>query len=238
MTGIGKLFVLANLFVSVTLAVWAVSLYANRLNWLDSTTGDGQAVEGRLTAMKKDLARLSADAAATSQLYGQRSANLLNGEAYRQRRVDFYTARLAQARTGDETGGPVFREFDLAGGVGPLIDITRPGTAVRDASQQPLRGLNDIQADLDRSLADAVGYRAAIAKARAEHQKVSADIADLDARADAQRSIDVGSGRRGKVPRVASGQLGRRIAGPQRPPGPAGTPAEDRPGRVSRGKSN
>lgn len=191
MTGIGKLFVILNLFVSVTLAVWAMSLYANRLDWLDSTTADGQQVDGRLTEMKAELANLSSSIASSSQLYGQRSNNLSNGEAYRQRRLDFYTARLDQARNGSDIGGAVFREFELAGGIGPLINIAQPGTPVVDANNQPLRGLNDIQADLDRSLANAEAYMDTIAKARADHLAASAEIEDLDARTNAQRTIDV-----------------------------------------------
>lgn len=189
MTGIGKLFVYLNLFVSVTLVIWATSLFANRLHWLNTTTADGQTVKGTLTLAQEEIASLSKLIADTSQLYGSRSDMLLNGETYRQQRLDFYTTNLDQARNGNAVGGAVFREFELVGRIGPLINIGVVGTATPDAKGRPLRGLKDIQTDLDRSMGDAENYRAAIFKARSEHQKASTEIEDVDARTVAQRVI-------------------------------------------------
>lgn len=189
MTGIGKLFVYLNLFVSVTLVIWATSLYANRLPYLNATNAEGQTVKGTLNLAQEEIASLTQLIAETSQLYGTRSDMLLNGEVYRQQRLDFYNSNLEQARNGNAVGGAVFREFELVGRVGPLINIGAAGTATPDAKGRSLRGLKDIQADLDRSLSDAENYRATIFKARSEHQKASAEIEDVDARTVAQRAI-------------------------------------------------
>ncbi|MCZ2343568.1 MAG: hypothetical protein LC104_17505 [Bacteroidales bacterium] len=189
MTGIGKLFVYLNLFVSVTLVIWATSLYANRLPYLNATTAEGQTVKGTLNRAQEEITDFTRRIAEISQMYGSRSDLLLNGEAYRQQRLDFYTTNLDQARNGNAVGGAVFREFELVGRVGPLINIGAAGTVSPDAKGRPLRGLKDIQADLDRSIRDAGNYRAAIFQARSDHQKTSTEIEDIDARTVAQRTI-------------------------------------------------
>lgn len=193
MTGIGKLFVMLNLFVTVSIAVWATSLYANRLNWLNQTTAEGTTIKGRLTLAQEELAKVTKTVADTSGLYGKRidgPTGLIATDKYRRQRVEFYDLHLDRAKNGTAVDGGVFRNFDLVGGVGPLINIGDSGTPVTDPARRSLRGIKDIQTDLNRSLADADRYRQEITKARTEHQKVSAEIADLDARSEAQRTIE------------------------------------------------
>ena len=189
MTSIGKLLVFANLFLSVTLLSWALSLYANQVPWLNQTTKDGETMKGKLTLLQEELATLSKSIAETSEIYGRRWEDLLAQEAYRQRRSEFYEANLNRARRGDAVGGGVFREFQLVGGVGPLINIGEPGRVVNDAYERPLRGLKDIQEELDRSLADASTYRKTILQHRTDHERTSAVIRDLDLRSAAERTI-------------------------------------------------
>jgi hypothetical protein len=189
MTSIGKFLVLANLFLSVTLLSWAVSLFANQVPWLNRTTSDGQTIQGKLTQLQEEISGISKTISETSQIYGRRWDDLLAQEAYRRRRNEFYQDHLNRARRGDPVGGGVFREFQLVGGIGPLINIGEPGTVVNDTNERPLRGLKDIQDELDRSLADAATHRQKIRQFRTDHEKTSAEIRDLDLRIQAEHTI-------------------------------------------------
>ena len=57
-TKIGKLLVFVNLMASVGLMAWALSLYTNRVDWLDATTAEGK-TDGQITLLKKEIDRLT-----------------------------------------------------------------------------------------------------------------------------------------------------------------------------------
>src|SRR5688500_15727849 len=99
MTTFGKLLAFLNLVVGVSLLAWAVSVYANRADWVDRKSGT-DSVEGEISKLKKEIDRLPKSVADADAAYGRESAGLAGAEArrfYRKRRLD---ARIAQARQG------------------------------------------------------------------------------------------------------------------------------------------
>src|SRR5687768_16214670 len=99
MTTFGKVLAFVNLVVGISLLAWAVSVYANRADWLDSKT-DAGTTEGEVTKLKKEIDRLQKSIADASTAHGQRSAVLANTEAVRHYRKQRLKARLDEARQG------------------------------------------------------------------------------------------------------------------------------------------
>ena len=124
MTTFGKVLAFVNLVVGVSLLAWAVSVYANRADWVDSKS-DAGTDEGQITQLKKEIDRLQKSVADADLAYGQESLALATAEfrqSYRERKLD---DRVRQARLGafkvqkvyerdpaftnvdDDTGGPI-----------------------------------------------------------------------------------------------------------------------------------
>ncbi|MGL6095542.1 MAG: hypothetical protein ACRC7O_07075 [Fimbriiglobus sp.] len=192
MTTIGKLLVFANLFVAVALLAWAVSLSANRLDWVDRTTADGTKIEGEISLLKKDIERSVKAITDANVGYSQAKKELKDQESGRTIRKSVLDERLSKAKRGE------FRDQLLLGddpnsSTGPelkaRIDVQREGKAIVDLNGNPLRGVDAIQADLSREVRLSSDLSAAIAKARKEFAEVSVEIADTDTKIGVQRGV-------------------------------------------------
>jgi hypothetical protein len=142
MTRLGKLLVFVNLAVSVGLMAWALSLYTNRVNWLDATTAEGK-VEGQITTLKKEIDRLTKAIAETQQGYAGRRYALAATEERLDTRDRVFKQRLEQARNGRFK---VQLTTDKgAFGEGVMYDVTREGGDILGPDDKPLRGLKTLQ---------------------------------------------------------------------------------------------
>ena len=141
-TTIGKLLVFVNLVASVGLMAWALSLYTNRIDWLDTTTAEGK-VDGQITVLKKEIDRLTKAVAETQAGYSGKKYGLAASEESLDTRARVFARRLEQARNGRfkvqlTTDGGAF-------GSGVTYDVTKEGGDVLGPDNKPLRGLKTLQ---------------------------------------------------------------------------------------------
>jgi hypothetical protein len=142
MTKIGKLLVFVNIFFSVGLLTWAVSMYTNRIDWLDSTNADGK-VEGQISTLKKEIDRLSRAITDANAGFIGKKYLMASAEERSDTRSRVFADRLNQARNG---------KFKLqltsdkgAFGEGVMYDIEREGTDILGPDNKPLRGVKTLQ---------------------------------------------------------------------------------------------
>lgn len=141
-TRIGKLLVFVNLAVSAALLAWALSLYTNRVDWLDATTADGK-VEGQISLLKKEIGRLEKAVAETQAGYAGKKYALAASEERLDTRARVFERRLAQARNGRFK---VQLTLDKgAFGEGVIYDVDREGGDILGPDNKPLRGLKTLQ---------------------------------------------------------------------------------------------
>ncbi len=141
-TTIGKLLVFVNLVASVGLMAWALSLYTNRIDWLDTASADGK-VEGQITALQKEIGRLTKAVGETSAGYNGKRYALAASEESLDTRARVFATRLNQARNGRfkvqlTTDGGAF-------GAGVTYDVTKEGGDILGPDNKPLRGLKTLQ---------------------------------------------------------------------------------------------
>ena len=142
MTTIGKLLVFANLVASVGLMAWALSLYTNRIDWLDTATADGK-VEGQISLLKKEIDRLKKAVGETQAGYTGKKYALSVSEERLDQRSRVFAARLGQARNGRFK--VQVAEDKGAFGEGVIYDVTREGADILGPDNKPLRGLKTLQ---------------------------------------------------------------------------------------------
>ena len=141
-TTIGKLLVFVNLVASVGLMAWSLSLYTNRVDWLDTTTADGK-VEGQITVLNNEIKRLTKAVAETQAGYSAKKYALAASEEKLDTRARAFATRLSQARNGRfkvqlTTDAGAF-------GTGVTYDVTKEGGDVLGPDNKPLRGLKTLQ---------------------------------------------------------------------------------------------
>jgi len=143
-TRIGKLLVFVNLAVSVGLLAWSLSLYSNRVDWLDTATADGK-TEGQISVLKKEIERLSKAVAETQAGYSAKKYSLAASEETLDGRARVFARRLDQARSGRfkvqlTTDGGSF-------GAGVTYDVAKEGGDILGPDNKPLRGLQTLQTE-------------------------------------------------------------------------------------------
>lgn len=152
MSALGKFLAFANIFFSVGLLSWAVSIYANRLDWTDRTSDTGT-VKGEITQLKEEIDRISKSLGDLQGVYADRLNNpvtgLLSREAVRDFRAQRYRERLESARK-----GAYRQQLEAPGSVGQSVftDLSKEGPPILGPDNQPLRGLDALRADLDRAV--------------------------------------------------------------------------------------
>ena len=172
MTRLGKILVFLNLLASVSLVTWAVSLSANRLDWIDRQDGDRK-VEGDITRLKKEIDAALKGITETSAVYGQadRALTALEigadpGQEGRDRRRAVFAARLKAAED-----GRFAEQLKIAGK--QLIDVSREGNPVRGPGGQPLAGVEIFQKRLDDAVRASQRSQEQIAKLRTDFKELS-----------------------------------------------------------------
>lgn len=141
-TKIGKLLVFVNLVASVGLLAWALSLYTNRIDWLDATTAEGK-TDGQITVLKKEIDRLTKAIGETQTGYAGKKYALAASEERLDTRARVFAARLNQARNGRFK---VQLTTDKgAFGEGVIYDVDREGADILGPDNRPLRGLQTLQ---------------------------------------------------------------------------------------------
>lgn len=143
-----RLLVLANVFLSVGLLAWALTLASNRLDWVDAKTDTGT-TKGQITILKEEIDRTARGASDLSGAYASRTKGLAAAEAFRAGRKAGYADRLARVKAGQ-----FLAPVPLAGNPA-FTDLTRVGAAEKGPDGQPLRGTDAIQKDIDAALREA-----------------------------------------------------------------------------------
>lgn len=154
MTALGKALTYVNVLVAITLMMWAVSAYANRVNYLDYKDGT-EAKKGQISQLKEEIEKLSKAAADAQANYGARASELVELEGRRDYRYGKLQARLAEARG---TGGrqPLFKvqldTGDRRPGQPVFTDVDKDGPGMLDIQNKPLRGLRVLQEELETEI--------------------------------------------------------------------------------------
>lgn len=172
MTRAGQFLVFLNLFASVALATWAVSLSANRLDWVDRQDGDKK-VEGDITRLKKEIDAAVKGIAEVSAVYGRVEQGLAAAESGTEAGREGRDARRAVylARLKDAQDGKFFELAKIPNRV--LLDVSRPGTPVRLPNGQDLAGVEVYQKRLDDALRDSQAAQTAIVGLRERFRDLS-----------------------------------------------------------------
>jgi len=154
MSGLGKFLTYVNVLFAVTLMAWAVSAYANRVNYLDYKDG-AETKKGQISQLKEEIDKLQKSAAEAQAAYGARAAELVAVEGRRDYRYARLQNRLIEARG---MGGrqPVFKvQLDLPtreAGQPVYTDVDREGPVMLDIQNKPLRGLKVLQEELETEI--------------------------------------------------------------------------------------
>lgn len=180
MTALGKLLVFLNVFAAAGVLAWSVSAYANRVNYLDTKTGDGQTAEGQITRLKKEIADVSAAIATGSARYGANSRALLLAENARDRRAYVLAQRLDQARRG------AFFDYPKDPGNSLFDNVLAPGTPIQFRGA-PLRGVAAVQADLER---ETMTVRTLVEGTREFDRQVAAAVATAAGTPDLPQALE------------------------------------------------
>ncbi|QEL14223.1 hypothetical protein [Limnoglobus roseus] len=184
-TKIGKLLVLANVFVSVGLLAWAVSIYTNRPAYFDSKDGD-TAVTGQFTQYANEIKRLSDGVQLAQSGYVgamDRLAIMEQDRAYRNSILDILIDEVRKP------GNPaaVFRVMprhpnpELRG----LVEVGKwnamnPFPPALDLRNQPLKGFGRLQQEMRDLLKDERDNLAKSKKFRDDANAISLELNDLD----------------------------------------------------------
>ncbi len=169
---LGKYLVFANLFISVALFGWALSIYANRLDYFDRKDGEAT-IEGQLTTHNAEVKRVAEAARSTQGSYAFANAKVQVFEARGDQRTQILRTWIDEVRKGDDEK-VTFRIYARNEASG-LID-TAPTAAhkVFDSLQnKPLAGLGVLRRQMDKQNKDEKTYIEAIRKAREELQAAS-----------------------------------------------------------------
>ena len=163
MTKFGKAMVFINLFVGVGLFAWAVSLYANRLDYFDRKDAEPP-VEGLFTRHKKEVDELSAIAATAQTTYARKAEQARTMDGIREFRLGKLGDSAEFVRKGDDAKiifrqyvllrGPLSPEFADLGAAPALIDV-KPAVqpaAVKNTRNGELQGLGYLKS----RMADAI----------------------------------------------------------------------------------
>ena len=121
MTRIGKLLVYLNLVAGTAFLAWSITLYTQRIEWIDRQVPGGEKVEGELTRLKAEIDEQAAAVRLTTKAWGDALGRLAKVEIDRVKRKDELARRLELARNDPEGGffADVLLPDPAAAGRGP-----------------------------------------------------------------------------------------------------------------------
>lgn len=179
---IAKVLVFANVFVSIGLLAWAVSIYTNRLSYFD-TTGEN-ATKGQFSQYTDEIKRLSDGVQLAQTSYVRAMDGLISLEQERAFRAAILKILMDEvAKPGNPNAefrvAPRHTEPELKG----LIDVFKyspnnpfpPATNLRG---QPLKGFGRLQQEMTNLLKDEKDKTDQIRKLREDTNKISIEIFD------------------------------------------------------------
>lgn len=178
-----KVLVFANVFISVGLLAWAVSIYTNRLSYFDGTDG-GSPVKGQFSNYNDEIKRLSDGAQLAQASYVSAMDRLIGMEQERAFRLSILKMLMDEvAKPGNPNAefrvAPRHDDSLLKG----LIDVYKyspnnpfpPATNLRG---QPLKGFGRLQQEMTNLLKDEKDKSEQIRKLREDTNKLSIEIYD------------------------------------------------------------
>lgn len=181
-TKIGKLLVFANVFVSVGLLAWAVSIFTNRLSYFD-TTGEN-ASKGHFSQYTDEIKRLSDGVQLAQNGYVRAMDKLVSFEQERAYRAAILKILLDEvAKPGNPNAefrvAPRHTDPEQKG----LIDVFKyspnnPFPAATNLRGQPLKGFGRLQQEMTNLFKDEKDKSEQIRKLREDTNKLSIEIYD------------------------------------------------------------
>ncbi|MCS7020607.1 MAG: hypothetical protein NZU63_02115 [Gemmataceae bacterium] len=163
MTYLGKILAVINVVLGVGLAIWSVSVYANRLPWYDPAPAPETIHPGHKPAnfafLRDELDRHGRAALTASQLWTQQRTRFEQLEQLRNARLRGYDEWIGFAKNGNpRDGGTGFYEpvYDPVTGLLDLTppDPTRRRTPIVGIDNQPLRGVDTLGEQFVRDVAE------------------------------------------------------------------------------------
>lgn len=198
MTKFGKWLVFANLFVGVGLFAWAVSLYANGMDYFDRAGSDPK-IEGAFTKLKRDVDELNAVVTTNQREYARKAEITRQLENERFRRLSRLTDRLVQARKGDDAKiefrapaqlvGPLLPGFPELGTAAALIDVQQDGRQIRSTRDTPLQGLGYLRSQMANAVKEEQLTAGRIREARRKMDALNTEIETSQNEVFAQKLI-------------------------------------------------
>jgi hypothetical protein len=179
---IAKVLVFANVFVSIGLLAWAVSIYTNRLSYFD-TTGEN-ASKGQFTQYADEIKRLSDGIQLAQGSYVGAMDRLIGMEQERAFRAAVLKILMDEVAKGGNPNAefrlaPRHSEPELKG----LIDVYKyspnnPFPSATNLRGQPLKGFGRLQQEMTNLLKDEKDKTDQIRKLRDDVNKLSKEIYD------------------------------------------------------------
>jgi hypothetical protein len=188
-TRLAKSLVLVNLFVGLALFTWALSIYANRVDYFDRKDADPP-VEGRFTALRQQINELNEAAKTAQRLYAFKSDQARGFEAERERRLAILNRRLDTVRRGNDPA-VVFRQQELLRDprFPGLINVNQEGPILKGVRDNDLQGLGFLQAQMATAVQEEVALRARIKEARETLDQLSTRVEAVQAEVFNQKRI-------------------------------------------------
>jgi|SRR5579883_1097434 len=190
MTRLGKILVFVNLFIGVGLFAWALSLYANRLDYFPRKDADPP-VEGRFATLKKQVDELSSAATTAMKSYAFKSEQARAFESFRDYRLARLNERLALVRQrGDRPDIFFHQQILMRDPQYPgLIDDKVEGPVVRGVRNNELQGLGYLKSAMEQSVREEKATLARIIEARKKLRELSTRVDAVQAEVFKQKDI-------------------------------------------------
>lgn len=191
MTFFGKLLAIVNVVLGIGLAIWSVSVYANRLPWYDPAPPPEMIHPGHKPAnfafLREELERHTRAVQAASQAWTQQRLRFEQLEQLRNNRLRSYDEWIGFAKNGNpRDGGTGFYEpvYDPVTGLLDLIppDPTRRRTPIIGPDNRPLRGLDTLGEQFTRDIAELARLAQQIDERRKRFQELSVEILQTEDR--------------------------------------------------------
>lgn len=197
MTFIGKLLAVINLIVGVGVVTWSVSAYAQRPGWFTPLSEDDKSLPPERLAdrryenfatLKAETDALAKTANVASGSWGDALKSLEQVEDVREKRRAEFARRIAWAHKGnpkDKDKAAFFAtvyEKDATGKESASIDITTVGKAIPGPDDRPLKGVDDLLANVSADTKEIERLALQIAEHRKQYAEISSEIVDFDNR--------------------------------------------------------
>jgi chromosome segregation ATPase len=185
MTSLGKLLVLANTFVAIVLFGWAVSLYANRVDWFDRTTEDGK-IEGQITQLQAEIKRQSEVAKGMQASYARTAQQTVFAEQSRDYRKFKFDEQINDIRRVDDKV-KFLEQTRLPGTV--LINLDAPGPTIKGLNGKDLMGLGALRKKFDTLTENSSQIQNTLVKLRGDYSALSDTVDTVQAEVLRQKII-------------------------------------------------